>query len=222
MPHAAEHLRSPATHGAVISFERHALGRDLRDFYPEVAFVDETSPLGLVLRRLAQSLDAAETRAERRFTSDLVGVVPDLRRFALSLTRDATESEDLVQYTLLKAWEHRTSYRPGTSLKAWLFTILRNGHLNGRMKYRREVPDPEGSHAAGLASLADQEHRLDVRDMQEALARLGADQREALLLVAVEDMTYEAAAERLGCRPGTVKSRVSRARDRLAAELGEA
>lgn len=222
MPHAAEHLRSSATHGAVISFSEPGLGRDLRNFYPEVAVVDEMSPLGLVLHRLSEVLDAAETRAERRFTSDLIGVVPDLRRFALSLSRDATESEDLVQYTLLKAWKHRTSYRPGTSLKAWLFTILRNGHLNGRMKYRREVPDPEGSHAARLSSLADQEHRLDVQDVQEALGRLGPDQREALLLVAVEDLSYEAAAERLGCRPGTVKSRVSRARDRLAAELGEA
>lgn len=222
MQHAAEHLRSTATHGAVISFAGSGARRDLRDFYPEVATVDETSPLGLVLRRLSQALDASERDAERRFASELVGAAPDLRRFALSLTRNATDSEDLVQYTLLKAWEHRISYRPGTSLKAWLFTILRNGHLNGRMKYRREVPDPEGSHAAGLSSLADQEHRLDVHDVAEALGRLDPSQREALLLVAVEDLTYEAAAARLGCPTGTVKSRVSRARDRLAVELGEA
>ena len=221
MQPTAEHFRSSATHGAVISRAGDGSGRDRRDFYPDVANVDETSPLGLALCRLSQALDAAETRAERRFTAELVGVMPDLRRFALSLTRDATESEDLVQFTLLKAWEHRTSYRPGTALKAWLFTILRNGHLNGRMKYRREVPDPEGSHAAGLSSLADQEHRLDVQDMQSALGRLEPAQREALLLVAVEDLTYEAAAARIGCPPGTVKSRVSRARDRLAAELGD-
>ncbi|MCJ2085379.1 sigma-70 family RNA polymerase sigma factor [Methylobacterium sp. E-005] len=179
-------------------------------------------PLGLVLRRLSQVLDAAESRAERRFTSELVGVVPDLRRFALSLTRNATESEDLVQFTLLKAWEFRVKFEPGTRLKAWLFTILRNGYLNARIKRRREVPDPAGSYAAGLCSLADQEHRLDVRDMQVALGRLDPAQREALLLVAVEDLSYEAAAARIGCPPGTVKSRVSRARNRLAAELGEA
>ncbi len=220
MPHVVEHLRSPAALGAAISDPKPWLGQDLRECYPEFDFIDETSPLGIVLRRLSEVLDAAETRAERGFTSDLVKVVPDLRRYALSLTRDMTESEDLVQYTLLKAWEHRTSFRPGTSLKAWLFTILRNGHLNGRLKYRREVPDPEGSHAASLSSLADQEHRLDIRDLQEALDRLEPAQREALLLVAVEDLTYEAAAERLGCPSGTVKSRVSRARDRLAAELG--
>ncbi|MDQ0448109.1 sigma-70 family RNA polymerase sigma factor [Methylobacterium aerolatum] len=186
----------------------------------DVPEVDEASPLGLVLRRLSQALDAAETRAERRFGADLVGVLPDLRRFALSVTRDAVESEDLVQFTLLKAWEHRTSFKPGTSLKAWLFTIMRNGHVNCRRKYRREVPDPEGSYAAGLACLADQEHRLDVRDVQEALDRLEPSQREALLLVAVEDLTYEAAAMLIGCPAGTVKSRVSRARDRLAADLG--
>jgi len=221
VPYAAEHLGSPTTPRAVASVTGSGPGRDLCELYPEVARVDEASPLGLVLRRLARALDAAETHPERGFTTDLVGVVPDLRRYALSLTRDATESEDLVQFTLLKGWEHRASYRPGTSLKAWLFTILRNGHLNVRMKYRREVPDPEGSHAAGLASLADQEHRLAVHDVQEALARLEPAQREALLLVAVEDLTYEAAAARIGCPPGTVKSRVSRARERLAVELGE-
>ncbi|GJD33796.1 ECF RNA polymerase sigma factor EcfG [Methylobacterium aerolatum] len=183
--------------------------------------IDGASPLAEALRRLSEALDRFEARTGDGFAAELVAAVPQLRRYALSLTRNAAETEDLVQFTLLKAWEHRTSYRPGTGLKAWLFTILRNGHLNGRMKYRREVPDPEGTHAAGLSSLADQEHRLDVQDMRDALDRLGPDQREALLLVAVEDLTYEAAAERLGCRPGTVKSRVSRARDRLAAELGE-
>ncbi|AWN34482.1 RNA polymerase subunit sigma-24 [Methylobacterium radiodurans] len=172
------------------------------------------------MRRLAEALDAAEARTEQGFTSDLIGVLPDLRRFALSLTRDATESEDLVQYTLLKAWEHRTRYTPGTGLKAWLFTILRNRHINGRRKHRREVPDPDGAHAAGLSSLADQEDRLDLRDLQEALDRLDPAQREALLLVAIEDLSYEDAAIRIGCPPGTVKSRVSRARGRLAFELG--
>ena len=222
MQHAVEHLRSPAGYGPAMAVADAETGWDLRNFYPEVTEVDARSPLGVVLHRLSAILDAAERSAERRFEVDLVGVVPHLRRYALSLTRNAPESEDLVQYTLLKAWEHRTSYRPGTGLKAWLFTILRNGHVNGRLKYRREVPDPEGSYAAGLSSLADQEHRLNVQDVQEALGRLEPAQREALLLVTVEDLTYEAAAERLGCPPGTVKSRVSRARGRLAAELGEA
>lgn len=222
MPHVAEQFRSPAAHGAVISFTRAELGRGLRNYYRGVSPPDEESPLAGSLWRLSEALDAAKMRSGHGFAAELVAVVPHLRRFALSLTRNAIESDDLVQYTLLKAWEHRTSYRPGTALKAWLFTILRNGHLNDRKKHRREVPDPDGAHAAGLSSLADQEHRLVVQDVQEALGRLEPAQREALLLVAVEDLSYEAAAARIGCPPGTVKSRVSRARDRLAAELGEA
>lgn len=128
--------------------------------------------------------------------------MPEVRRFALSLTRDATGSEGLVQFTLLKAWEHRTRCQLGTSLKAWLFANPRNGHVNGhvngRAKNPREVPDPEGSHAAMLFSLADQEHRLDGRDVQQALDRLEPARREALLLVTIEDLTSEAAAVRSG------------------------
>jgi RNA polymerase sigma-70 factor (ECF subfamily) len=222
VPHVAEQFRSPAVQGAVISLRHTGIGRDLHHYYPEVEFLDDASPLAEALRRLSKALDGEKPDSEDGFAAELVAVVPHLRRYALSLTRNATESEDLMQFTLLKAWEHRTSYRPGTSLKAWLFTILRNGHLNGRRKYHREVPDPDGAHAATVSSLADQEHRLDVRDMQAALDRLEPAQREALLLVAVEDLTYEAAAARLGCPPGTVKSRVSRARGRLAVELGDA
>jgi RNA polymerase sigma-70 factor, ECF subfamily len=220
--HVAEQCRSPVPDAVMISFASTELGRELRFFYPEAADLDEGSPLAVAVRRLSEALDAAETRLERCFSADLIEAAPHLRRYALSLTRNATESEDLVQFTLLKAWEHRSSYRPGTGLRAWLFTILRNGHLNGRLKYPREIPDPEGRHAASLSCLADQEHRLDVQDVQQALDRLDPAQREALLLIAIEDLTYEVAAARIGCPPGTVKSRVSRARDRLAAELGDA
>ncbi len=202
MTHVAEELRLPAPHGAVISIASGSLGRELRDYYPEVESLDDGSPLAEAFLRLSEALDAAEARSGSGFAADLTAVLPDLRRYALSLTRNATESDDLVQYTLLKAWEHRTSFSPGTRLKAWLFTILRTGHLNGRMKYRREVPDPEGTYAAGLASLADQEHRLDVRDVQAALDRLEPAQREALLLVAIEDLSYEAAPSGSAARPG--------------------
>lgn len=82
------------------------------------------------------------------FKDDLIGLVPRLRRYALSLTVDGNEADDLVQFTLLKAWEHRGRFEPGTSLVAWLFTILRNGFINGRRKRSREVPDPDGVHAA--------------------------------------------------------------------------
>ena len=74
--------------------------------------------------------------------------LPRLRRYAMSLAYDSSEADDLVQLTLLKAWEHRERFQAGTSLVAWLFTILRNGFINGRRKRRYEVPDPNGLHAA--------------------------------------------------------------------------
>ncbi|MBE7197840.1 MAG: sigma-70 family RNA polymerase sigma factor, partial [Parafilimonas terrae] len=121
-----------------------------------------------------------------------------------------------------KAWEHRARFAMGTNLAGWLFTILRNSFVNGWLKYRREVPDPQGLYAASLESPADQEDKVNLHDLRSALDRLDPIQREALLLVAVEDLTYEAAAELIGCPAGTVKSRVSRARDKLALELGRA
>jgi RNA polymerase sigma-70 factor, ECF subfamily len=196
----------------------------LRAHYPEIADLDDNSPLGQVLQRLSRALDAAADTAQGAtgFREDLIAAVPHLRRFALSLTRDSVEAEDLVQFTLLKAWEHQGRFVRGTRLIAWLFTILRNGYLNSRMKHRREVPDPDGAYAAKLSRPADQENRLGVRDLQAALDRLDPAQREALLLIAVEDLSYDEAAAIIGCPRGTVKSRVSRARDRLTRELGGA
>ncbi|TGD95473.1 sigma-70 family RNA polymerase sigma factor [Methylobacterium nonmethylotrophicum] len=200
------------------------LGRQLREYYPEVLALDAESRLGRVLARLTRALAAAEAGREvtRAFKDELIGAVPRLRRYAQSLTRHGADADDLVQHTLLKAWEHRRQFTPGTSLSAWLFAILRNGFFNGRRRTGREVPDPDGAHAAALTSAAEQEHRADLHDLQRALDRLDPAQREALLLVAVEGLSYEAAADIIGCPSGTVKSRVSRARDRLAQELDHA
>lgn len=200
------------------------LGLQLREYYSQDVEIDASSRLGRVLGRLSAALDAAEAGHEvpAAFKDDLIGMVPRLRRYALSLTRDAVEADDLVQFTLLRAWQHRTKFTSGTNLVAWLFAILRNGFINGRRKHRLEVPDPDGIHAAALVRPADQEHKLDIRDLQAALDRLEPTYREALLLVAVEGLSYEAAADAIGCPTGTVKSRVSRARDWLARDLGEA
>lgn len=197
------------------------LGGLLRNYYPEAVAVEPGSRLGDVLARLTAALDAAQAGREvpAEFKAGLLGAVPRLRRYAQSLTGHGAEADDLVQHTLLKAWEHRRQFAPGTSLSAWLFAILRNGFFNGRRKHRLEVPDPDGVHAAGLSSAAEQEHRADLRDLQDALDRLEPVQREALVLVAVEGLSYDAAAAVIGCPPGTVKSRVSRARDRLAEDL---
>ncbi|WP_246775664.1 sigma-70 family RNA polymerase sigma factor [Methylobacterium aquaticum] len=196
------------------------LGGLLREHYPEIVALDAGSRLGEMLARLTRALAAAD-EVPAAFGRELLGAVPRLRRYALSLTQHGADADDMVQHTLLKAWEHRRQFVPGTSLSAWLFAILRNGFFNGRRKYRLEVADPDGAHAATLASAAEQEHRASLRDLQGALDRLEPAQREALLLVAVEGLSYEAAAGIIGCPAGTVKSRVSRARDRLGQDLGQ-
>lgn len=218
-----EHRDPSSEPGEVLSYVQAQLGRRLREYYPQVVDVDPDSRLGRVLSRLSAALRALDQDANvpAAFKDDLIAMVPRLRRYALTLTHDPVEADDLVQLTLLKAWEFRARFTAGTNFVAWLFTILRNGHINGRRKYWREVADPDGAHAGNLYEPASQQHRLDLRDLETALGRLDAAHREALTLVAVEGLTYEAAATIIGCPPGTVKSRVSRARDRLSHDLGE-
>lgn len=221
-----EALKSPSAPASddVLTFVQEQLGRRLREYYPQVVEIEPDSRLGRVLGRLTEALRAPEPQqtVPTAFRDDLIGMVPRLRRYALSLTHDSVEADDLVQLTLLKAWEFRDRFATGTNFVAWLFTILRNGHINGRRKYWREVADPDGTHAGTLSEPASQQHRIDLKDLETALGRLDAAHREALTLVAVEGLTYEAAAAIIGCPPGTVKSRVSRARDRLSHDLGEA
>ncbi|MEQ1730835.1 MAG: sigma-70 family RNA polymerase sigma factor [Vicinamibacterales bacterium] len=146
----------------------------------------------------------------------LVGTIPNLRAFAISLTGDHSMANDLVQETLLKAWASRDKYQAGTNLKAWLFTILRNTYFSQFRKSRRETQDVDGAAAARLVSLPEQLGHLDMADFKRALELLPVDQRESLLLVGAEGFSYEEAAEIAGCAVGTVKSRVNRARVRLA------
>lgn len=146
----------------------------------------------------------------------LVAAIPNLRAFAVSLSGNQHTANDLVQETLLKAWMHRDRFEPGTNLKAWLFTILRNTYFSNFRKSRREVQDVDGAAAARLATPPAQAAHLDFADFRAALAKLSEDQREALLLIGAEGFSYEEAAQIAGCAVGTVKSRVNRARARLA------
>lgn len=145
----------------------------------------------------------------------LVAAIPNLRAFALSLTGDPTVANDLVQETMLKAWANRDKFDPETNLRAWLFTILRNTYFSLFRKRRREVQDVDGA-AATLATPPEQNGHMDMQDFKRALAELSEDQREALLLIGAEGFSYEEAAAISGCAVGTVKSRVNRARARLA------
>lgn len=150
------------------------------------------------------------------FQESLIGEIPNLRAFAISLCGNSSTGNDLVQETLLKAWTHREKFQHGTNLKAWLFTILRNTYFSQFRRRRREVADVDGLHAAAMSSAPEQLGHMDIVDFQVALAHLADDQREALLLVGAEGFSYEEAAVIAGCAVGTVKSRVNRARSRLA------
>jgi len=150
----------------------------------------------------------------------LVAEIGSLRAFAVSLCGDKERADDLVQETLFKAWNHLDSFKEGTNLKAWLFTILRNTYFSERRKQRREVEDADGAYAARLATQPAQHGHMEMQDFRAALSQLPDDQREALVLVGAAGFSYEEAAEISGCAVGTIKSRVNRARNRLADALG--
>ena len=150
----------------------------------------------------------------------LVAEMGSLRAFGVSLCGDKERADDLVQETLFKAWNHLDSFKEGTNLKAWLFTILRNTYFSERRKRRREVEDADGTYAARLAAQPAQHGHMDMQDFRAALVRLPDDQREALILVGAAGFSYEEAAEICDCAVGTIKSRVNRARNRLAGMLG--
>jgi RNA polymerase sigma-70 factor, ECF subfamily len=150
---------------------------------------------------------------------ELLATVPSLRAFAMSLTGHSDRADDLVQETLMRAVANIHRFEVGTNLNAWLFTILRNLFHSEYRKRRREVEDADGSYAARLSAPPEQGARLDFEDFRKALAHIPVDQREALLLVGAEGLSYEEAAQVCGVAVGTIKSRVNRARSRLAQML---
>jgi RNA polymerase sigma-70 factor (ECF subfamily) len=151
-----------------------------------------------------------------QMTADILAVIPNLRAFAVSLCGNVDRADDLVQETLVKAWSKLGSFVEGTNLRAWLFTILRNLYYSEYRKRRREIADSDGSIAARLASAPSQPSHMDMLDFREALQHLPTDQREALILIGATGLSYEEAAGVCGCAIGTMKSRVNRARTRLA------
>jgi RNA polymerase sigma-70 factor, ECF subfamily len=146
----------------------------------------------------------------------MLETVPSLRAFAISLCGNVDRADDLVQETLLRAWANMGSFQPGTNMPAWLFTILRNLFRSEYRKRRREVEDVDGSYAETLTSLPEQNGRLEIVEFRDALKRLPPEQRESLILVGASGFSYEEAGQICGCAVGTIKSRVNRARSRLA------
>jgi RNA polymerase sigma-70 factor, ECF subfamily len=168
---------------------------------------------------LAANAPSPEPAASSQITADLLSVIPNLRAFAVSLCGNLDRADDLVQETVVKAWSNIDSFVEGTNLRAWLFTILRNIYYSEFRKRRREVADPDGAFAAKLATAPAQSGHMDLLDFCAALQRLPSDQREALILIGASGLTYEEAAGICGAAIGTMKSRVNRARIRLAEML---
>ncbi len=148
--------------------------------------------------------------------ANLLKTIPHLRAFAISLCWYVDQADDLVQDTVLRGLNHLDRFEPGTNLQAWLFTILRNQFHTSFRKRRREVEDPDGIMAGMLSTLPEQEGHLDLSDLRKALAQLSVEHREVLLLIGAEGLSYQEAAGIVGTNVGTVKSRMNRARSRLA------
>jgi len=144
--------------------------------------------------------------------------IPRLRRYARALVRDRYAADDLVQDTLERAINKFHLWRPGSDLRAWLFAIMHNVHVN---QVRSRAARPEASLDDGdlLPQPVTDTDRLEIRDMQSAIATLPIEQREVILLIALEQLSYAEVSKALGIPMGTVMSRLFRARERLRAQL---
>jgi RNA polymerase sigma-70 factor (ECF subfamily) len=156
----------------------------------------------------------------REFQDALMAVMPNMRAFARSLTRSADQADDLVQEAVVKAWKSWRQFAPDSNFKAWMFTILRNAYLSELRKRKYEVQDADGEMSAQLGVKAEQPGHMDLLDFQNAFANLLPEHKEALILIGAEGFSYEEAALMCGCAVGTMKSRVNRARTKLAQLMG--
>jgi RNA polymerase sigma-70 factor, ECF subfamily len=155
-----------------------------------------------------------------RFREELLGEMKNLRAFAVSLSGSVSLADDLVQESLLRAWSNSEKFEPGTSLRAWLFTILRNLYYSNYRKHAREVQDSDGFYSRRLTVSGDQESHLDLEDFRRVFTMLPAEQREVLMLIGASGLSYEEAATICEVGIGTIKSRLSRARSKLVELLG--
>jgi RNA polymerase sigma-70 factor, ECF subfamily len=146
--------------------------------------------------------------------------IPRLRRYARALTRDVSRTDDLVQSCLTRAVAKQHLWQHGTNLRAWLFTIMHNHHVNDVRRGVREGNTVELEQAPLLTAPSNAIPRLELRDLERALDKLVHEQREVILLVGLEGMRYDQVAEILNVPIGTVRSRLSRGRDQLRTLMG--
>lgn len=157
---------------------------------------------------------------DESFGDQMVAQMPYLRAFAISLCGSHSLADDLVQDALVKAWSHADSFQPNTNLRAWLVTILRNTYFSAYRKRSREVQDSDNALAQQIPVKGGQESALTLADVQAALDKLAPEHKEILLMIGITELSYEEAAEICGVAIGTVKSRLNRARAKLAEHLG--
>ncbi len=157
--------------------------------------------------------------SDHNVTEEMVSLVPQLHTFARSLCRDGVRADDLVQEALLRAFNNLERFKPGTNLKAWLFTIVRNEHYSQLRRRKFEAHDVTNDLLPEPSVPPDHDGELELRDLNRALAVLSPGQRAALILVSASGFSYEEAASICGCAVGTIKSRVARARAALLAML---
>jgi len=143
----------------------------------------------------------------------IVELIPRLRRYARALVGDRARADDLVQDTLERAWSKFHLWRPGSDLRAWLFTVMHNVHVNQVRASRDHATLDDDAEEMAVAPV--QGAALEIRDLERALALIPEEQREVLLLIGLEDMSYAEVASALGIPIGTVMSRLSRARAKL-------
>lgn len=162
---------------------------------------------------------ASRPDTDAQFKADLLDLIPFLRAFARSLCGNQETADDLAQETLVKAWQARNMFAPGTNLKAWLFTILRNQFYSDRRRAWRQAPWDQDAAERIPGSSGEQSWAAELSDTARALSQLSDEQREALILVGAGGFSYEDAAAICHCAVGTVKSRVARARKSLLSIL---
>ena len=164
----------------------------------------------------AAAIDADEIARDQAFRDQLVAIIPSLRAFARGLCGHREQADDLAQDAMMRGWAARASFTPGTNFRAWMFVILRNRFYTVLRKDRFTSHwDPEAAERL-LIEAPGQQHAIHVADVSRALLKLPAEQREVLLLVGANGMSYEEAAKVVGCALGTIKSRLARGREALA------
>jgi RNA polymerase sigma-70 factor (ECF subfamily) len=160
--------------------------------------------------------------ADPDIRGQIAALLPDLRAFARFLVRDRVAADDIVQDSVVRALAAIDQFQPGTNLKAWLFTILRNQFYEQGRRRKREVNALQSRFDAGLLIDPQQDARAEITDLQQLIWRLPPLLREALILVGAQEMSHEEAAVICNVPVGTMKARLSRARSGLAALLDEA